>query len=48
MSAESIKWIKKSRDVYDEMKKEIVNIDFLWLNINADYSAEMGHVDVAD
>ena len=48
MSAESIKWIKKKRDVYDKVKKGIVNAEFLRLNINDDYNSQMGHVDVAD
>jgi len=47
MSAESFKWIKK-RDVYDKVKKGIVNTEFLRLNINDDYNCQMGHVDVAD
>ena len=47
MSAESIKWIKK-RDVYDKVKKGIVNAEFLRLNINDDYNYQMGHVDDAD
>lgn len=44
----SIKWIKKSRDIYNKVKKEIGNTYFLRLNINNDYNSQMGHVDLAD
>jgi hypothetical protein len=48
MSCDSIKWIVKTRDVYCVDTKKIETIRFLCLNINDDYNAGMGHVDVSD
>ena len=48
MSAESIKRIKKKRNVYDEVKKGLVDTEFLRLNISDNFNYQMGHVDFAD
>ena len=48
MSCGSIKWIVKTRDVYCVDMQKFETIRFLRLNINDDYTAGMGHVDVSD
>jgi hypothetical protein len=48
MSCDSIKWIMKTREVYCVDTKKLETIRFLRLNINDDYNAGMGHVDVSD
>ena len=48
MSCGSIKWIVKTRDVYCVDTQNFETIQFLRLNINDDYTAGMGHVDISD
>jgi Transposase IS4 len=48
MVCESIKWIEKTKPVFDPIEKKKVDIKFLRLNMNDDYNSDMGHVDVAD
>ena len=48
MACTDIKWIKKSRLVYDKVAKKLVPMDFLIFNINDNYNNGMGGVDIAD
>ena len=48
MACESIKWIEKSRKVFDKSLKKMVNAKFLRLNVNDDNNNGMGDVDIAD
>ena len=48
MICESIKWVEKSRQVYDPAEEKMVALGFMRLNLNNDYNLDMGHVDVAD
>jgi len=48
MACDSVKWIEKSRRVYDKSSKKMVDSKFLRLNINDDYNNGMGDVDIAD
>ena len=48
ISAESIDWMRKIKDVYDKQKTGLINTELLLLNTNDDYNCQMGHVDVAD
>jgi Transposase IS4 len=48
MVCESIKWVEKTRPVYDAKERRMVGVKFLRLNVNDDYNQDMGHVDVAD
>ena len=48
MACTEVKWISKSRQVYDKIKRRMVTAKFLRLNVNNDYNYGMGYVDVAD
>ena len=48
MSCKSIKWMLKTREVYCVDTQKFESIKFLRLNVNDDYNAGMGHVDVSD
>ena len=48
MSCGSIKWIVKTRDIYCVDTQKFETIQFLRLNVNNDYNAGMGHVDVSN
>ena len=45
---DSIKWITKKRRVFNVSTQMWHVMDFLRLNINDGYNAEMGHVDISD
>jgi hypothetical protein len=48
MSAKSIQWVEKERNVFNVDKQQMEWIKFLRLNINDDYNNGMGDVDVSD
>jgi Transposase IS4 len=48
MVCDTIKWVEKTRLVYDSEQSKMVAMKFLRLNLNDDYNNDMGHVDVAD
>ena len=48
MTCDEVKWIRKTRKVFDKAKKKMVKGDFLRLNINDEYNNGMGGVDIAD
>ena len=48
MVCDKIKWLIKSRPVYDKTVSQVRKINFLRLNVNDEYNYGMGHVDVAD
>jgi hypothetical protein len=48
MTCDSIKWMVKTREVYCVDTQKLETIRFLRLNVNDDYNAGMGHVDVSD
>ena len=48
MSCKSIKWMLNTREVYCVDTQKFESIMFLQLNVNNDYTAGMGHVDVSD
>jgi Transposase IS4 len=45
---ESVEWITKERDVWNEAKQEFSKLKFLRLNVNDDYNNDMNAVDIAD
>ena len=48
MRCENIKWVEKTRLVYDKNKGKTIRLKFLRLNVTEDYNYGMGHVDMAD
>ena len=48
MPCKSIEWMLKTREVYCVDTQKFESIMFLQLNVNDDYNAGMGHVDVSD
>ena len=48
MSATSIQPIKRKRNVYDKVKKGLVNKELLHLNTNDDYNSHMGDMGITD
>ena len=48
MCCESIKWIVKTRKIYDKTVGTMTKMNFLCLNINNQYNYGMGDVDLAD
>ena len=44
----SIKWITKKRRIFNVATQSWRMMDFLRLNMNDSYNAEMGHVDISD
>jgi Transposase IS4 len=48
MLCDSIKWVVKERSAYNNATKRNETLRFLRLNVNDDYSNDMGHVDISD
>ena len=48
MACKEIKWIEKTRLVFDKALDKMVPLKFLRLNVNDDYNNGMGSVDIAD
>jgi len=48
MTCTSIKWIEKTRSVWNQEEKEMVDINFLRVNLIDDYNNKMNAVDISD
>ena len=48
MMCDNIKWVKKSRLIYDKKLNKKVKVVYYRLNVNDSYNNHMGDVDVAD
>ena len=48
MRCETIKWIEKTRQIYDKNKGKTITLKFLRLNLTKEYNFGMGHVNMAD
>ena len=48
MRRDNIKWLQKTRKVYNKVAKKVVPVTFYPLNINVNYNYHMKETDVAD
>lgn len=48
MSCKEVKWVIKTKKVWDKVKQKVVEMEFLRLNLIDDYNNGMGHVDLGD